>query len=185
LSVKVENGAIYPGQKLALLPCGEEITINSIYDDDDKCRPCATIGESVKLYIKGDLSILKGHMLSSLYNLPYICSEIEVDIYIIDLHQHKPIFTKGYECIMHMNSLTENVFIKEIKSVYNATKKLFEPVKFLKKGARGISVIVIKNNEPFVCDKYQQNLKTGSFVLRDEDRTIAFCKILRVKPIFT
>lgn len=46
---KVQSGTVAPGTNLTIVPSGETVTINAIYNNDDQRVPYAKPGESIKV----------------------------------------------------------------------------------------------------------------------------------------
>jgi len=182
---KVESGTITIGQKLTLVPIGESVTLHAIYNDEDKRIPYARPGEGVKLHIKGieDDYVTRGDIISSNHSFPFVCTEFEAEVNIIDLPEHKAILSTGYNCILHLHSAMEEIYFKDIKSEYNKNEEKHKPSKYLKSGSIGIVIIATMSNHPICCEKAEVMPHLGDFTLRDEGKTIGSGRILRVKPV--
>jgi len=182
---KVESGTMVHSSKLTLMPGGDQVVVQAIYDDTDKRIPYAKAGEGVKVLLKGieDDYVYKGDIICNNYSFCYICNEFEAEIFLTHIPKHKSIMSNGYACVIHLHSTMEEVFIKEIKSEYSKSDEKFHPAKYLKKGSKGIVIISTRSIHPICCEKAETMPHLGKFTLRDEGKTIGSGRILRIKPV--
>lgn len=180
---KVESGTIITGQNLAIVPSAEEVQISNIYNAEDKRIPYAKPGETVKISLKGieDENITRGDILCSVENFPQVCQEFEAKIQVLELPEHKQIMSSGYSCVIHLHAALEEVFISEVKAEFDKKTKVNKKSTFLKAGSVGIVRITSKN--ALCLEKYDVMPQLGRFTLRDEGRTIATGKIIKVKSL--
>lgn len=193
LDGKVESGTIVHGMNLTLVPSGDSITIHHICNSDDKKIPYAKPGENIKINIKGldEDKVARGDIICSTYSFCQVAYVIECAIKVLDLPEHKPIMSNGYQCIMHLHAALEEVYIKEIVSQVEKTTAPSgekptinkKSVRFLRSGQAGIVRIEALNNA-LCCEKFEDMPQLGRFTLRDEGTTIAIGQIKRVKTLF-
>ena len=137
------------------------------------------------MHVKGveDDYVNKGDIICSNNSFAHVCNEAECEISITELPEHKSIMSNGYNCVIHLHSALEEIYIKEIKSriinkqtfltfiaEYNKTEDKFKPAKYLKSGSIGKVIIATKSNNPLCCEKFDVMPHLGRFTLRDEGR---------------
>ncbi len=177
---KIEQGTMSLGDKLLILPNKIEIEVISIWIDDLEIKT-AHCGLNIRIKIKDiDEEIKPGFLLSSKNKPCPIVNQFTASLKIIELLEHKPIFTLGYESIIHIHSSSENCSLLKIKSVVDKKNK-----QVLKKNphfARNSDIIecIIKLDNPLCLEKFDNNQKLGRFTLRDEGKTIAIGKIIDI-----
>jgi peptide chain release factor subunit 3 len=180
---KVENGTIITGMNLAIVPSADEVQIVAIYNAEDKKIPYAKPGENVKICLKGieDENLTRGDILCSTDNFPQVCQEFEATISVLELPEHKQIMSSGYSCVIHLHAALEEVFISEVRAELDRKTKVKKNATFLKAGSQGIVRITSKN--ALCCEKYETMAQLGRFTLRDEGRTIATGKIMKIRSL--
>jgi hypothetical protein len=92
--------------------------------------------------------------------------------------------SKGYSCIMHIHTVSEEAFIKDIMISYEKNEKGEVVTKIKPQYSRSFSKIIcrVQTRIPIALEKYETIYQMGRFTLRDEGRTIALGKILKYKP---
>jgi len=180
---KVESGTIITGMNLAVVPSADEVQVVGIYNSEDKKIPYAKPGENIKVSLKGieDENLTRGDILCSTDNFPQVCQEFEAQITVLELPEHKQIMSSGYSCVIHLHAALEEVFINEVKAEVDRKTKTKKNATFLKAGSQGIVRITSKN--ALCCEKYDIMPQLGRFTLRDEGRTIATGKIMKIKSL--
>jgi len=180
---KVESGTLIVGQNLAIVPSGDTVQVTAILNSEDKRLPYAKPGENIKVALKGveDENLNRGDVLCPLDSFPHICQEFEAQISVLELPEHKLIMSSGYSCVIHLHAALEDIIISEIKAEIDKKTKDKKKTAFLKAGSMGIVRITAKN--PLCCEKYETMPQLGRFTLRDEGRTIATGKILKIKSL--
>jgi len=178
---KIESGTITDSFKVTMVPSKKTFEITSIQNAKDQRVKYAKAGENVKLKVKGleDNDVGRGYMICNIDNFSLVCHEFQARITIMELPEHKPIFTEGYMCILHMHAAVEEVHVSKVEAIFdekgNATKTTF-----LRSGTKGIVKIFCKH---YLClEKFETLNNLGRFTLRDEGITIASGEVLKVKP---
>ena len=126
---KVESGTLTTGDKLAILPTKKIATVEAIYSDETKIRS-ARPGENVLVKFSVNIDeIQKGYVLSSVVRPCPTSTDFVVQLAIIDMPECRPIFTSGYDCIIHLHTAEIEVTCVSLISVTdkkgNETKKRF------------------------------------------------------------
>lgn len=106
------------------------------------------------------------------------------EIKILQLLEHKPIFSTGYKSMMHIHTIQEECILKEIDILYEDNEKgqttqKVKP-KFCTTGA--LIQCKIQMNKPICFEKFDTIEQMGRFTLRDDGKTIALGKIIKFKP---
>jgi len=185
---KVESGTVRMTDKLTLMPNNIEVTVINVYNSKDEAVRFAKPGENVKLRLKGiedENTINKGDVLCIKDLHCPISNLFEVEITILQLLEHKPIITQGYQCILHIHTVADECTINEILSEvkYNEKGEAKEVKSKPKYGKTGQIIVVRMSTRIPVCiEKFSTISQMGRFTLRDESQTIALGKILRYKP---
>lgn len=109
---------------------------------------------------------------------------IECELQILELLEHKPILSKGYQCIIHIHTVSEEATLKDIVIAWEKNDKgevnEKKAPKFTRSGAKIIARLTTRI--PIALEKYEAIPQLGKFTLRDQGKTIAIGKILKYKP---
>ena len=168
------------GQKVAIKPGDgvgkiDEITIN------DEPVGAAKVGENVKIKVKGmnEDQVAKGYVLTAAEEPCTTTKVFEAQLVLLELLEHRPILTAGYNCVLHLHTAIEECSIKELTGEWNkktSKKKKRKPM-FVKSGAVISARIEVMRS--VACEPFAQVKATGRFTLRDEGKTIAIGKVLK------
>jgi peptide chain release factor subunit 3 len=105
----------------------------------------------------------------------------EAQVVILDLLEHKPLITAGYEAIFHVHVLAVECVITHL--ITSIDKKTGQPnpnkPKFLK--SNDYATIRIKTEQSIAIEEFKSCPPLGRFTIRDEGKTIAIGKITKVK----
>jgi peptide chain release factor subunit 3 len=179
---KLESGTLVKEAKLLMMPNRIEVQCIGITVDDvevDVAKP----GENVLVKIKGieEEDVQEGFVLSYPDRPCRRSAVLEGQVAILDLLEHKPILTIGYAAILHVHALAVECTITHLVSEID--RKTGEPLpqkpRFLKAG--GFANVRIRLNESIAVEAFKDYQALGRFTLRDEGKTIAIGKILRMK----
>jgi len=181
---KVEAGCLRIGQKALIQPTGAEITISNIFINEVSVKT-AKPGENVKMQVKG-LSqldeIQKGYVicpkdpkLNCTGSHKFLCQ-----LALVDLLEHKPIFTSGYKAIMHIHTAAEECTVTKLVEEFSRVKG--KPNTKKPRFAREGSTILceITTTHKTCAETFDDFPQMGRFTLRDEGTSIAIGKILKV-----
>jgi len=106
------------------------------------------------------------------------------EIDVLQLLEYKPIISKGYTCMMHIHTFSDEIVIQEIDETVTKLAKGEDIVKkrpaFATSGQKMICRIAPKN--PLCLEKFETMAQLGRFTLRDEGQTICVGKVLKYKP---
>jgi len=120
---KVMQGTVRIGDKLALSPHHTASQVGFILDHKNQNVRFARPGENVQiklLHIKEeeDELVQKGHVLCFRDQIMPASEIFEAEIELLELLDFKPIFSKGYQCMLHMHTFADECTIKEILVAY-------------------------------------------------------------------
>ena len=179
---KVEAGTGRVGSRLVMMPNKQPVKVLTVHRDEDEVQ-LAGPGENVKLKLSdiSDEEVSTGFVLSSCKEIVPVVQEFDVQLAVLELLEHKSIFTAGYTAVMHIHTACEEIEVSKIISQIDPkTKKpMDKKVSFVK----GHSIIICRMKAAAsVClEKFSTVPQLGRFTLRDEGKTIAIGKILKLK----
>jgi len=109
---------------------------------------------------------------------PSITCDFVGQIQILELLEHKSLFSAGYECVMHVHTAVEEVSVTMLlEKLNNKTGKTETKLpKFVQ--TRDFVIAHLTTSRPVAMEKYDDFAQLGRFTLRDEGKTIALGKIL-------
>ena len=178
---KSESGVVKVGMKLMLMPNRLTVQVGAVYKDEVEAVG-ALAGENLRLRLVGieDDQVSAGHVLCSRHDLVPVCSKVECQLVILELLEHKSVFTKGYKAVIHIHSVTEEVEVTDLLATIDPKTKEKSKTrpKFVKSGT--IVMARLSINVPVCCELFSDYPQLGRFTLRDEGRTIAIGKITRL-----
>lgn len=164
---KIESGSIKIGDKVLASPLKEEYIITEINlgKDDALIILSAKRGDNVKLCLKGkDIQHIRpGFVLCDVENPCRITTSFIAEIVVIKLPS---IMSKGYSCIMHLHTLTEECEIVKI-----------DRKQFLREGERG--KVRIQTSRAICMEQFDVLASMGRFTLRSAGETVAVGKIIK------
>ena len=128
--------------------------------------------------------VQKGHVLCFRDQIMPASEVFEAEIELLELLDFKPIFSKGYQCMLHMHTFADDCSIKDILSSTEKDPSGQMVTKENPKWARSFSTIRarVTTRVPIPLEKFDVVPELGRFTLRDEGKTIAVGKVLRYKP---
>jgi len=183
---KVENGTVSLGDKLALMPHGSFCQVLSLLDSKGQVVKFAPPGENVqiRLNIADEEQVQRGCVLCHRDTMMPVTDIFEAELQLLDLLEYKPIFSKGYNCVMHIHTWNDEITVKDIIQVEETDEKGEKIVKQKPQFARAGNKLIcrIAPRCPVSLEKFETIQQMGRFTLRDESKTIAIGKVLKYKP---
>ena len=183
---KTEAGTVRRGDKLVVMPNNVKVQVAALFRDDVECSKIAP-GENVRMRLTGieEDQLQSGFVLCAPSAPVHVTQEIECQLAILELLEHKTLFTAGYKAVIHIHAVTEECeVVKVVHEIDGKTRKPKEKKKgqavFLKSGS--LAVVRIKTAGIICCEKYADVASLGRFTLRDEGKTVAIGKVLKLKP---
>ncbi|XP_041503486.1 eukaryotic peptide chain release factor GTP-binding subunit ERF3B-like [Microtus oregoni] len=177
---KLESGSIFKGQQLVMMPNKHNVEVLGIVSDDAETDFVAP-GENIKIRLKGieEEEILPGFILCEPSNLCHSGRTFDVQIVIIE---HKFIICPGYNAVLHIHTCIEEVEITALISLID--KKSGEKSKTRPRFVKQDQVCIVRlRTAGTIClETFKDFPQMGRFTLRDEGKTIAIGKVLKLVP---
>lgn len=110
---------------------------------------------------------------------------LEAEIEVLELLPYKPVFSRGYNAMMHMHTFADMCTIKDIveskeKDVKTGEMMTKSMPKFVRSYANARVRISFDRKVP--VEKFDELAALGRFTLRDEGKTIALGRVIKYKP---
>uniref|UniRef100_A0A671V5P5 G1 to S phase transition 1 n=1 Tax=Sparus aurata TaxID=8175 RepID=A0A671V5P5_SPAAU len=177
---KLESGCISKAQQLVMMPNRHTVEVLSLLSDDVETDD-ASPGENLKLRLKGieEEEILPGFILCSPDNLCHSGRTFDAQIVIIE---HKSIICPGYNAVLHIHTCIEEVQITALICLVD--KKTGEKSKTRPRFVKQDQVCIARLRAAgVIClETFKDFPQMGRFTLRDEGKTIAIGKVLKLVP---
>lgn len=177
---KLESGCISKAQQLMMMPNRHTVEVLSILSDDVETDD-ATPGENLKLRLKGieEEEILPGFLLCNAEDLCHTGRTFDAQIVIIE---HKSIICPGYHAVLHIHTCIEEVQITALICLVD--KKTGEKSKTRPRFVKQDQVCIARLQAAgTICmETFKDFPQMGRFTLRDEGKTIAIGKVLKLVP---
>jgi peptide chain release factor subunit 3 len=174
---KVEAGEAKKGQSLLLMPNRTVVLVDQMWSDDEEVTAVGP-GENVKLKLKGiEEDILPGFVLCD--NATLIKAGRVFDAQVVIL-EHKNIICAGYSAVMHIHCAAEEVTVKALICLVDrktGEKSKTRP-RFVKQ--HQVAVMRVECAGVICMEPFKLFPQLGRFTLRDEGKTIATGKVLKV-----
>ena len=121
-----------------------------------------------------------GFVLSGPRNRCPVVTKFQCQLQLLELLDHKSIFTAGYKSMLHIHSITEECEVVALEWELDKKTKQKKRCKFAKSNAAVSCRIAV---ERAICvETFEVNPQMGRFTMRDEGRTIAIGKVTRLPP---
>ncbi|XP_077172107.1 eukaryotic peptide chain release factor GTP-binding subunit ERF3A isoform X2 [Paroedura picta] len=177
---KLESGSICKGQQLVMMPNKHNVEVLGILSDDVETESVAP-GENLKIRLKGieEEEILPGFILCDSNNLCHSGRTFDAQIVIIE---HKSIICPGYNAVLHIHTCIEEVEITALICLVD--KKSGEKSKTRPRFVKQDQVCIARlRTAGTIClETFKDFPQMGRFTLRDEGKTIAIGKVLKLVP---
>uniref|UniRef100_A0A7N8X6F9 G1 to S phase transition 1 n=1 Tax=Mastacembelus armatus TaxID=205130 RepID=A0A7N8X6F9_9TELE len=177
---KLESGCISKAQQLVMMPNRHTVEVLSLLSDDVETDDAGP-GENLKLRLKGieEEEILPGFILCSPDNLCHSGRTFDAQIVIIE---HKSIICPGYNAVLHIHTCIEEVQITALICLVD--KKTGEKSKTRPRFVKQDQVCIARLRAAgVIClETFKDFPQMGRFTLRDEGKTIAIGKVLKLVP---
>nr|CAB3251003.1 eukaryotic peptide chain release factor GTP-binding subunit ERF3A-like [Phallusia mammillata] len=173
---KIESGKILKGQSLILQPNKKKVKVLAIQSDEVDTET-AQAGENVKIRLDSveEDEISKGFVLCSPGDLCCTGTLFDAQIAIIE---YKSIICAGYSAILHIHTCIEEVVIKQLLYLLDRKTGEKKKTRFVKQDQTVIARL--QTQGPVCIESFKDFAQMGRFTLRDEGRTIAIGKVLKV-----
>lgn len=176
---KIESGRVRKGDPLLMMPNHVTVEAVAIYNELEDEVPSAFSGDNVRIRLRGvdDEDISPGFVLTSPGKPVHAVRQFIAQLAILE---HKSIICAGYSAVMHVHTLAEEVNLLELLHYLDRKtgKRSKKPPQFAKKGMQIIAKV--ETTAPICLETYKDYPQLGRFTLRDEGKTIAMGKVLKL-----
>lgn len=173
---KIESGTLRMDDEIVIAPTKKRAKVDGIYIGETKVRS-AKPGENVliKFSAINVEDIQKGFVLCYPSNVCPAVTEVVVHLALVDMLDHRPIFSPGYEAVLHMHTVEIEVTVLQLLYIIDAKgQKLRRP--FARQGQQCMVRLGFRLS---TCAETFTNMPSmGRFTLRDEGTTIGIGKVV-------
>jgi peptide chain release factor subunit 3 len=171
---KVEAGTVRIGDDILISPTRKVTKVDAIYVEEKKVR-FAKPGENILLKLAVNVEDIQRGFVLCLPSSPCrAVREVKVQLAMVDLLEHRPLFTQGYECVMHIHTAEIEVVCSRLVCVIVNQKPVRLP--FAKQGQMCEAILSMSNST--CMETYASLPALGRLTLRDEGQTIAIGKVI-------
>jgi peptide chain release factor subunit 3 len=172
----VESGTLRLGDEVTIAPTKKKAKVEGIYIGE-KSVAAAKTGENISLKFQVAVEdVQKGYVLCSPNSICQAVVEIKVQLALVDMPEHRPLFSPGYDGVMHVHTIEIEVVCTQLLSVVIDGKPLKRP--FARQGQQCIAILTMPIS---TCMETFANLPSmGRLTLRDEGKSVAIGKILEL-----
>ena len=174
---KVESGTIVVGDELVMAPTKKSCKVESIHVGEVELK-AARPGENVLIKFNMQVEdVQKGYVLCRSNSVVPAVTDIKVHMALVDTLEHRPLFTPGYNAMMHIHTAEVEVTCKKIINVIDKGKEVVRP--FVRQGQQATVIFQTPLSTPM--ELYSDMAALGRFTIRDEGISIAIGKIIGMK----
>jgi len=179
---KLESGCVEKGQTILMMPNKASVEVMQVWADDEEVDS-AMAGDNVKLKLKNieEEDVSPGFVLCDPKEPCKVGKRFLAQVRILE---YKSIICSGFKAVMHINAAAEEVEIRNLHSTIDPkTGEKVEKGKarprFIKQG--NIADVEFEISGGVICiEAFKDFPQMGRFTLRDEGKTIAMGKVLKV-----
>lgn len=175
---KVESGSCKKGDNLLIMPNKTIVNIDILWRDEDEVNR-VRCGENIKVKLRGvdEADVNPGFVLCD-PTTP--CKTGRVFDAQVAILEHKSIICAGYSAVCHMHTVAEEVTVKLLICLVD--KKTGEKSKVRPRFVKQEQIAIMRfEASGVICmEAFKDYPQLGRFTLRDEGKTIAIGKVLKV-----
>ncbi|KAF6198793.1 hypothetical protein GE061_006816 [Apolygus lucorum] len=175
---KVESGEMKKGQGLLLMPNRTPVVVDQLWSDDEEVTSVGP-GENIKVKLKGieEEDVSPGFVLCDPSSPAKTGRVFDAQVVILE---HKSIICAGYSAVMHIHCVAEEVTVKTLICLID--KKTGEKTKTRPRFVKQDQVAIMRIDcAGVIClEQFKLFPQMGRFTLRDEGKTIAIGKVLKI-----
>lgn len=174
---KIEQGQIRRGSTLLLMPNRRSVEVLQLWVDDEEVNH-VVCGESVKIKLKGveEEEVTAGFVLCCPLKPCSVAKKFQAQVAILET---KSIICNGYSCVMHIHTAMEDVTVRAIGIRDKKTEEIVK-TRFVKQDQQAYMSFECVGG--MVCmETFKDFPQMGRITLRDEGRTVAIGKILKIQ----
>ena len=150
----------------------------AIYQDEEEVQ-AANNGDNVRIRLKNvdDDDIQQGFVLCGLRNPVHAVQQFEAQIQIVE---YPSIICAGYNSMLHAHTAKEECVLAELlhKIDKKTKRKSKKPPQFMRQG--DVAIARIELSRVMCMEAFADYPQLGRFTLRDEGRTVAIGKVLKL-----
>jgi len=176
---KLESGRVEKGETILMMPNKASVEVMQVWADEEEVDS-AMAGDNVKLKLKNieEEDVSPGFVLCDPKEPCKVGKRFLAQVRILE---YKSIICSGFKAVMHINAAAEEVEIKGLHSTLDpktGEKSKARP-RFIKQG--NIADVEFEISGGVICvEAFKDFAQMGRFTLRDEGKTIAMGKVLKV-----
>ena len=175
---KLESGAVGKGTQLLMMPNKVSVEVLTIMRGEDETS-AAFAGDNIKLKLKGieEEEISSGFVLCDPLTPCHVGTVFEAQIMIMEV---KSIICAGYSAVLHIHSAVEEVHIKQLLAIIDKKTGKAATLKprFVKQDQ--VAIAELQTDGPICLETFKEFPPMARFTLRDEGKTIAIGKVLKL-----
>jgi peptide chain release factor subunit 3 len=181
---KSESGLVKVGDSLVLMPNRLRVKVEAVYRDEAEAT-AAKAGENLRLRLSGceDTDCSPGFVLCAPRAPCPVVTAFEAQVVVLELLEHNPIFTVGYRSVLHIHTAVEECEITKLVGAMDPKTREMKKAKFVKSGA--VAVVRVQLERGLCVETFETLAAMGRFTLRDEGRTIAIGKVIKLPKAST
>lgn len=174
------QGRVMVGQQVMIMPVRTMTKVTGIQINDTWVRS-AKVGENVNIKLSNITldDAQKGFVLCPVDDPAPYAVEFIAQLAIVDLPDHRPIFSAGYDAIMHVHTASSDVTVRRLISV--TERGVEKRTRFAKQGY--VVVCALRVPESICCETFADLTQLGRFTLRDEGKTVGIGKIQEIRDL--
>lgn len=175
---KIESGTVKRGDSLLIMPNKAKVKVVTIFRDNEEV-PYARPGENLRIRLSGveEEDVSPGFVLSSLRRPIGAMLEFDAQLQVLELLDHKAIFTAGYKAVLHLHAVVEECEILDLKQQIDPKTKKAMKKKPLFVKSNAVVVVRVQVAQVICIERFQDFPQLGRFTLRDEGKTVAIGKV--------
>ncbi len=175
---KVEAGTLTMGDELMICPTKKVVRADAIYVNEEKVRSIKP-GENVLIKFNCNVEdFQKGYVLCHPSSVCPKPRQFSVQLFLVELLEHRPIFSSGYEAVLHIHTLEVEVQVIELICVIDGDKKMKRP--FARTGQQCVAKLRVVSDLSTCIEKFEDFPGLGRVTLRDEGKTISIGKVVGI-----
>jgi peptide chain release factor subunit 3 len=176
---KIESGTLERGMTVAVSPTAGQAKVGSILIDEVSVRS-AKPGENICVKLSGltdESDCRKGYVLT---DTRIGCKTFTATIKILELLEHRSIFTAGYTAVLHAHTIISDCVVTKILWKHDAEgKPIKERCTFAKDGE--IVTVRLEVPQSIAIESFDVRPQLGRITLRDEGRSVAIGKVKKLE----
>ncbi|CAO3647378.1 unnamed protein product [Cunninghamella blakesleeana] len=176
---KIESGHIKKNQPVLLMPNKHKTEVSAIFNESEEEIDQAVCGDNVRIRLKGveEDEVSPGFVLCSPKKPVKTATKFNAQLAILD---HKNIICAGYTAVLHVHAAAEEITLGALLHLVDKKtgRKTKRPPQFVKQGQ--VVIVRVETTAPICVETFDEYPQLGRFTLRDEGKTIAIGKVVKV-----